>query len=320
MPSFVASAPGKIILFGEHAVVYQQPAIAVPVTQFRTRATIIPDVIGPPGKMRILSPAVNLDCQLDSLNPDHPLAAVIDEVITTLGVTHIPACTLKLSSTIPVAAGLGSGAAVSVAVIRVLSAFLGMPLEDKSVNKLAFKVEKIHHGKPSGIDNTVITYNKPVYFVHHKPIEIINIKKPFTVIIADTGIPSPTVQAINQVHEARKNNVTHFERLFNAVGSLTRTAHQAIKNGHPKRLGPLMNENHELLVEMGVSCTELDKLVNIANANGALGAKLSGGGQGGNMIVLTEPENANSISESLLLAGAVGTVITAVGNRDNANI
>ncbi|MBE9524504.1 MAG: hypothetical protein IMY76_05360, partial [Chloroflexi bacterium] len=129
---------------------YGQPAIAVPVTQLRAKATIIPDILGTPGMMRVLAPEVNLDCQLDSLKPGHPLVAVVKSVTTILGVTHIPACTLKLASTIPVAAGLGSGAAVSVAVIRALSAFLGTPLDDEHVNKLSYNVEKIHHGTPSG--------------------------------------------------------------------------------------------------------------------------------------------------------------------------
>ena len=77
MPSLTASAPGKIILFGEHAVVYGQPAIAVPVDQLRAKATIIPEILGTPGMVHILAPEVNLDCQLDSLKPDHPLVAVV---------------------------------------------------------------------------------------------------------------------------------------------------------------------------------------------------------------------------------------------------
>jgi mevalonate kinase len=203
-----------------------------------------------------------------------------------------------------------------VAVIRALSAFLGTPLDDEHVNKLSYLVEKIHHGTPSGIDNTVVTYGKPVYFIRQHPIKTINIAKPFTIIIADTGISSPTSLAVNDVHKAWQNNVAHFERLFSAVGSLTRTAYQAIKNGYPERLGPLMNENHELLIEMGVSSPELDKLVAVANADGALGAKLSGSGRGGNMIALTEPDNAISISKTLHQAGAVRTIITAVGARE----
>lgn len=316
MPAFTASAPGKIILFGEHAVVYGQPAIALPIPQVQAKVIIIPDILGNPGSVRILAPEINLDSQLDALKPNHPLVAAINGVTATLGVTHIPACTLKLTSTIPVAAGLGSGAAVSVAIIRALSAFIGTPLDDVQVNKLAYNVEKIHHGTPSGIDNTVVTYSKPVYFMRQQPIEIFNIAKPFTLIIADTGIASPTALAVSELRKAWQKKSTHFERLFSAVGSLTRTARQAMEIGHPERLGPLMNENHELLIEMGVSSPELDRLVLAAQASGSLGAKLSGGGRGGNMIALTEPDHTESISHALHQAGAINTIIVEQGARD----
>jgi mevalonate kinase len=316
VPALTASAPGKIILFGEHAVVYGQPAIALPIPQVQAKAIIVPDILGTPGSVRIVAPEINLDCQLDALEPDHPLAAAIMGVTATLGLTHIPACTLKLTSTIPIAAGLGSGAAVSVAIIRALSAFLGTPLDDVQVNKLAYNVEKIHHGTPSGIDNTVVTYGKPVYFMLQQPIEIFNIARPFTIIIADTGIASPTALAVRDLRKAWQKNSTHFEGLFNAVGSLSRTARQAMETGHPERLGPLMNENHELLIEMGVSSPELDRLVLAAQASGSLGAKLSGGGRGGNMIVLTEPDHAEFISHALHQAGAINTIIVEQGARD----
>ena len=165
MPSFTASAPGKVILFGEHAVVYGQPAIAIPVTQLRARATLTPKISGEPGELRILAPDVGLDSLWEHLTPDNPIRAAVTEVKSALGIDHIPACIIKVTSTVPIASGLGSGAAVSVAVIRALSGFLGNPLPDEQVSALAFEVEKIHHGTPSGIDNTVVTYAQPVYFV-----------------------------------------------------------------------------------------------------------------------------------------------------------
>jgi mevalonate kinase len=108
--------------------------------------------------MHIQAPAIGLDASLNDLPPEHPVAAAVNGVLSTLGATRPPACSLRITSTIPVASGLGSGAAVSVAIIRALSAFLGHPLRDEQVSALAFEVEKLHHGTPSGIDNTVITY------------------------------------------------------------------------------------------------------------------------------------------------------------------
>ena len=125
-----ATAPGKIILFGEHAVVYGQPAIAVPVMQVRARATITPNITGSPGELRILAPDIDLDSHWGDLKPENPIAAAITQVISALGIERIPPCTLKVTADIPVASGLGSGAAVSVAVIRALGGFLGNPLPD----------------------------------------------------------------------------------------------------------------------------------------------------------------------------------------------
>ena len=229
-----------------------------------------------------------------------------------LGVERMPACTIKVTATIPVASGLGSGAAVSVAVIRALAGFLGNPLPADEVSALAYEIEKIHHGTPSGIDNTVVTYALPVYFVRGKPIETFPVPRPFTIVIGDTGHPAPTRESVGDVRVAWQADPKTYERLFAAVGSIAKTARQAIENGHPQWLGPLMDENHELLREMGVSSPGLDRLVCTAKEAGALGAKLSGGGRGGNMIALVETGQAESVAQALEMAGAVRTISTEI--------
>src|SRR5690606_39028211 len=108
---------------------------------------------------------------------------------------------INISSTIPVASGLGSGAAVSVALLRALSSFFSLQLTEHQINEMVFESEKLHHGTPSGIDNTVITFNKPVYFVKDQPIETFTVGKPFTIIIADTGIPAPTKESVGDVRK-----------------------------------------------------------------------------------------------------------------------
>jgi mevalonate kinase len=310
MPAFSASAPGKIILFGEHAVVYGRPAIAAPVLQVKAKAAITAD---PKGKnTRILAPEVQLDCSFDELEPNHPLRAAIQQVLTDLEAARLPACTLKVTSTIPVAGGLGSGAAVSVAVMRAVAAFLGHPLPDERICALAYEVEKLHHGTPSGIDNTVITYGEPVYFVKGQPLERLNVGRAFTIVIADTGIPCPTSLAVGDLRKAWKHDPTHYEALFDSTGALAQSARHALENGAVELLGPLMDANHGLLRKMGVSCAELDALVLAARRAGAWGAKLSGGGRGGNMIALVNPAQAKTMADALLAAGAVRTIITEV--------
>ena len=331
-------ASGKIILFGEHAVVYGQPALAVPVNEVFAEAEVFN--INRAG-IWVNAPDIGLHEKLPRLARDNPLATVINSVFSSLdsplpegeglGVRATPTeveiatsqkhaprkdraegLEIKITSTIPIASGLGSGAAVSVATIRALSAHLGSPLDDKKVNEIAYGVEKIHHGTPSGIDNTVVTFSKPIFFIKDHPIELLDVAKPFTIIIADTGIPAPTKESVSDVRKLWEQNLQKMNALFAAIGSIVRTARQSIEGGHPERLGPLMNENHRILREMGVSSPELDRLTEASLRLGAFGAKLSGGGRGGNMIALSTKENAPAIAEALLKAGAKNVIVTQI--------
>jgi mevalonate kinase len=260
----------------------------------------------------IEAPDISLFSDLASLPSDHPLAAVIKGVFTALGIAHLPLLTVQITSTIPIAAGLGSGAAVSVAIIRALSEFLGRPLPDEKISALAYEVEKLHHGTPSGIDNTVIAYARPVYFVKGRPIDIFRVGTPFTIVIGDTGISAPTKESVGDVRRLWEAEPARWEKVFDGIGEIVRKARKAIEIGEISTLGPLMNDNHALLQEMTVSCPELDRLVDAARKSGALGAKLSGGGRGGNMIALVLKENAPAVAEALLSAGAKRTIVTTV--------
>lgn len=317
MPVFSAYAPGKVILFGEHAVVYQRPAIAAPVSQLRARAVVEPALRAPSGQVRIIAPDIHLDSLLEDLPLGHPFSAIIQVVGNAVGKPHLPACTLRVSSTIPVASGLGSGAAVAVACIRALSAYLGSPLPDDRVCALAYEIERIHHGTPSGIDNTVITYAQPVYYVRGEPIQLFKIGAPFTLVIGDTGIASPTAAAVGEVRQAWQANPQRFEKIFDAIGDIVCQARREIESGGVHALGALMDKNHTLLQQIGVSCAELDKLVDTARRAGAWGAKLSGGGRGGNMIAIVEPARAQVVFEALMSAGAKHALATRVGGQVN---
>lgn len=310
-----ATAPGKIILFGEHAVVYGQPALAVPVTQVQARVNV--RAAAHP-VCRLLAPDVALDSTLEALPPGHPLGEAVRRTLSLLGQ---PAAGLEIEirSSIPVASGLGSGAAVTVALIRALAAHFGQTLEAAQVNALTYEIEKIHHGTPSGIDNTVVTYGQAVFFQRQPDgpprIERLHVRTPFTLVIGDTGISAPTREAVADVRRLWQAEPERLERLFAAIGRLTRQARQALESGHPERLGPLMDENHALLQQMTVSSPELDRLVAAARVAGALGAKLSGGGRGGNMLALAPAGQAEAIAEALRQTGARRTLITKVANQ-----
>lgn len=311
MPAFTAIAPGKIILFGEHAVVYGEPAIAVPVFSVQTRAIVNPMIGRSSGEIQIEAPDISLSAAVMELDPDHPLRAAVMAVLGDKDPGEMPACNIRISSSIPVASGLGSGAAVSAALIRALSAFLGQRLTDEQVSHLVFEVEKIHHDTPSGIDNTVIAHQKPIYYVKGEPFQFLSIGSPFSILIADSGIPGLTQKAVQQVRQNWINDPDRFDLLFKSIGDISKMAKELIQSGSPADIGPLMNENHILLQELGVSTPELDHLVDTARQAGALGAKLSGGGLGGNIIVLVD-EGIDKITEALTKSGAVHTLHSTI--------
>ena len=317
-----ASAPGKVILFGEHAVVYGRPALAVPVTQ--VHADVKVEDSSAPG-VWLDAPDISLRGEISSLPATHALRTVIHNIFRTLKISSPPPLAIRITSTIPVASGLGSGAAVSVALIRALSSTVNRPLSDEQVNALAYETEKLHHGTPSGIDNTVITYAKPVYFIKQPPspgrrgaggeVQTFSVARPFTLVIADTGVSAPTKESVGDVRKLWQADTSKWGAVFDKVGGIVQAARQAIETGEVDRLGPLMDANHALLQEMTVSSPELDRLVLAAREAGALGAKLSGGGRGGNMLALVTPENAESVASALRSAGAKSTIITTVEEK-----
>jgi len=312
MPAVTASAPGKIILLGEHAVVYGRPAIAAPVTQVRARVYITPDPRLPAGDVFLDAPATGVRASYRDLPINHPLRLLVETILEHLGGVRLPAAQMRITSTIPIAAGLGSGSAVSVAAARALSAFAGCHLTTEEVSQIAYIVEKAHHGTPSGVDNTVIAYAQPVFFQRDHPIEQMHPAYPFTLIIGDTGLQSSTAAVVGEVRLGWQADPPHYEALFDSIAAIVVRARQAIEDGAIAPLGGLMTENHHLLQTMGVSCPELDRLVDAALHAGALGAKLSGGGRGGNMIALVTPDTAGLIATALQAAGAVHTITTTV--------
>src|SRR5690349_5985695 len=304
-----SSAPGKIILFGEHAVVYGRPALAVPVTQVHADVEVLD--ASHPG-IWIEAPNVDLQSELNRLPSDHPIAAVVHNFLFISRLSPFPNLEIKIDSTIPVASGLGSGAAVTVALTRALAAHVNYSMTDEEVNAFAYEIEKLYHGTPSGIDNTVVTYARPVYFVRGQPMETFRVGQPFTIVIGDTGISAPTKESVGDVRKRWEADQKKWEDVFDQVGKIVEQARKTIENGKWEMLGEFMNKNHSLLQEMTVSSPQLDQLVQAARQAGALGAKLSGGGRGGNMIALVEPERAEAVASSLKGAGAKNTIVTQV--------
>jgi mevalonate kinase len=310
MPIVLGKAPGKIILFGEHAVVYGYPAIAIPVTKVNATAKVFPNLAGEPGLIHLWAKEINLDANLSDLAKDHPLVRAIQVTLEAIAPRQVPALTIQIDSSIPVSAGMGSSAAVSVAIIRALSAFLGNSLSPDEISAMAYNVEKLHHGTPSGIDNNVIAHQQPVYFVKGKPIRFLKINKPTYWVIGDTGEKTPTRKTVSAVRTLYAADPQRYAGIFEKIGQITKRASKALKIGNLSVLGNLMNENQQCLDQINVSSPKLESLIQTALAAGAVGAKLSGGGAGGNMIALVEPEKIEGVEKALIEAGATRTITT----------
>lgn len=308
-----ASAPAKVILFGEHAVVHGQPAIAVPVSGLHAYAAVEANPADRSGL-----------CIAADLTGHNPIPITSDQIDSAIALTAQltlkaldappPDVTIRIHSEIPVASGLGSGAAVSTALARALCAVVGKSLDDAALNEVIYEVEKIHHGTPSGIDNTVIVYERPVYFIRNERLEPFAPHTPFHLLIGDTGVGASTRVAVSAVRELVNTQPDIYRPMLAEIGAIADAARAAIDTGDIPALGALMPRNHALLQQITVSSPELDRLVEAAQKAGALGAKMSGGGRGGNMIALVTPETQASVEAALLAAGAARVFHTVVGS------
>ncbi len=305
-------APGKIILFGEHAVVYGRPALAAPVHGLQACAKISPLPGATSCRIRLRAPVLQLNEYSDSLPEDHPLARVCSLTMEELKISAFESFNISIESTIPASAGLGSGAAVSVAIIRAITRFFNACLDTTRINALAFEIEKIHHGTPSGIDNSVISYAKPILFRRGAKLESFSVRQPFTLLIADTGVKASTSAAVSKVRIAWECDPQEFDNIFDRIALITMKAQHALAEGNLTVLGSLMTDNQALLSEMGVSAPSNELLIQAAAEAGALGAKLSGGGLGGNIIVLPPQDQVQVIHDTLIQAGAAACYQTEV--------
>jgi mevalonate kinase len=312
-------ASGKVILFGEHAVVYGRPALAVPVTQVKAEAIVEPA----PAEGGLILYAQDLAAEIritgasagadEPARSYQPLVLAARLTLAELDLREVPPWRVTIRSSIPIASGLGSGAAVSAAIARAMADAAGRSLSPQALSTIVFEVDKVHHGTPSGIDNSVIAYGQPVYFVQGQQPRPFVIKRPFTLAIANTGVASPTKAAVTHVRQAWQREPARFEALFDRIAAIVDQARAAITEGTPGALGPLMDENHALLREVGVSSPELETLAEAARATGATGAKLSGAGRGGNLIALVTAATQDAVAAATRAAGAVDVIVTTVG-------
>ena len=310
--NYSADAPSKAILLGEHAVVYGQPALAVPISSIRAHAEIAS--VNPGIRVHALDMARTVELDSPPRDPgDLALYTAVHVALQALGIDPASAAMdIAIHSDIPIASGMGSGAAIATAIIRAIYAWHGQAIEADAVSAMVYESETVLHGKPSGIDNTVIAHEKPILFSRSEGLRPITIALPLSLLVAYTGIPSRTRDAVLDVQHAWQNRRKEYDAYFEAIGTLVLEALTCLRRGDRVTLGQLMLENHHLLQKLDVSCPTLDALVQAAMNAGALGAKMSGGGRGGIMIVLAWPDDVAGISQALAQAGAQQVFRTTV--------
>jgi mevalonate kinase len=318
MPAIISKAPGKIILFGEHAVVYGYPAIAVPIDAIQVSVSILPVIKENQSIIKIRNIGWQEDIPFAELDEHDPIRTSIENVYAHIN-QKPPHFEMTISSSIPIAAGLGSSAALAVAITKCMSQFLGIYLSNDEINALAYKSEEIQHGSPSGIDNSVITFDQPILFRKSKPISQIKIKSSIHVILADTGKRTFTKEVVASVKQNLEKEPDFINPIFAEIGGIVEEAAKALFNGEVKKIGSLMVRNHIALRKLGVSSIELDRLVESARINGALGAKLCGGGKGGYMVAICEPTSCERVSLGLESDGATHIISTTIKGSKQGN-
>ncbi|MGB9841353.1 MAG: mevalonate kinase [Candidatus Bathyarchaeales archaeon] len=277
---------GKVILFGEHFVVHGVPGIVSAID-----STTEAEVKKTPGGITIKDERRGSKGYTEEKKAQQ--IESIERMLKTMGLEpKAAAFSIWLGGSLPGFSGLGASAASSVAIARAISEEFGLSLSDEKINEIAYEAEKAYAGNPSGIDNTAATYGGLLWFKRNMAggpniIERLSIQKPVEIVIGSTGIVANTKAMVEGVAERKKKNPQKYDALFKQAEALAFAAKKALEELNLRKVGELMNENHRLLQEIEVSCKELDFLVDLARAQGALGAKLTGGGGGGCMVALT---------------------------------
>ncbi len=299
-----AFAPAKAILFGEHAVVYGYPAVASALNLF-VKVTVkkLSE-----SKLLVETKHYNLRWSYPKRPPEplKPLYRILEVIsskydlnLDTLGFY------IEITSDIPPACGLGTSAATAVATSSAILYALGYDPSYDEINSIAYEAEKITHGKPSGIDNTIATYGGIIKYIKESSgpsIERIHDPPDLRFVLVDTGIPRSTKKAVLRVYKLRERNPSIINSVLKTIGFLTEEAWCELRKGNKanlEKIGELMNINHGLLSAIKVSSAKIEEIVYLLRKNGALGAKLTGAGIGGFVLGLISKENEKKITKIL---------------------
>ena len=278
---------GKVILFGEHFVVYHVPGIASGISDYTS--AVVED--GEPGT----------GFQLVDNRPQTPgysekkkqeMQREFEAIFKEFGID--PDSTplkIELAGNLYCSSGVGASAALASSVCRALAEKLGRQMSDDETNRIAYIAEEEGSGRPSGIDNTCSVFGKFITFKKNptggpNKIEVLSTEQPVEIVMASTGITQETKVVVGDVREKKEADEAWFKGITDEYVDLYNRAVEAIKQADWKTVGELMDKNQELLRQITVSCDELEHLIKIAKDAGAWGAKLTGTGRGGYIVAL----------------------------------
>ncbi|MFX0025578.1 MAG: mevalonate kinase [Candidatus Hermodarchaeota archaeon] len=293
-----ASAPGKVILLGEHAVVYGFPAIAMAIT-LRSTCTIESVNQG----IRLILKDYNSDFNyrdLNQLKKEIPfnfrqISLILDIIRNNYNIDSLN-IKITLGSQILSGSGLGSSASVAAALITALNTFYDLKLEKSGISNLAYKMEQITHGTPSGIDNTVCTHGNLIFFKEGL-FHFVNVFTDFSLLITYSNIEHNTKQAILNIKKFKEEQPSLTNKIFKKIGFYTEIGRKKLINGNLKGLGKIMNQNQNLLERLHLSNDSISEIISIGLNNGAYGSKITGAGLGGCVITLA----SDKVLEQILI-------------------
>lgn len=302
---------GKLILFGEHFVVYKVPALVGAVAAYTDCSIQIDDVDEKDAANEKETGVVTIVDNRPAVPNYKTKKAEEGKKAIDLVLNHFKIfgkgkkATLTFGGNLTCASGIGASAAQVVALARAVKET--MPefanLTEDEVNAAGYEGEKGYHGTPSGIDNTAATFGGLLKFQRTDTDPIFEkkaMKEPIRIVYASTGITSSTTEVVGDVRAKKEADPAWFDDLLKKYCEVATQGEKAIEDGDMPKLGNLLDENHKLLQDLTVSCKELDTLVDAARKAGAIGAKMSGTGRGGLMLALTPTEESqNAVAEAL---------------------
>ena len=295
---------GKTILFGEHFVVYGLPAIASALGSYTMAEVNVAN--GKGWEIIDQRPATPGYKKKKHNEATQAIKNVIEYMNIDVGCQKLE---ITFSGDLFAASGVGASAAQATSLARALNDSFTLMWDDEKINKAAYEGERAYHGTPSGIDNTASTYGGLIWFMKNldggkNTMENLRSPEKIPLVIANTGITASTTEVVADVRRLKESNPEKFEKIFKEYEVLSEKAKKALLESDKNLIGKLMNQNHKLLQDITVSSKINDKLVEIALANGALGAKMTGTGRGGLVIALARNEEIQEkVSKAIEIEG-----------------